>query len=75
MNDVVLQIVKVVLLTCSSVDLIVLRFILITEKNTEIKTNTKGKVGKNKKKKKTIRALTTERQQTEIQRKTNQRQM
>ena len=57
-------------------DLIVLRFILITEKNTEIKTNTKGKVGKNKKKKKkTIRALATERQQTEIQRKTNQRQM
>ena len=58
-------------------DLIVLRFILIPEKNTEVKTNTKGKVGNNKKKKnkKTIRALTTERQQTEIQRKANQRQM
>ena len=73
MNNVGLQIVKLVLVTCGFVDLVVLRFILITEKNTETKTSTKGNVGKNKKK--TIRAITTERQQTEIQRKTNQRQI
>ena len=73
MNNVGLQIVKLVLVTCGFVDLVVLRFILITEKNIEIKTSTKGNIGKNKKK--TIRAITTERQQTEIQRKTNQRQI